>query len=185
MRKLLRLVAICPIILFITIFAACSVPGEIGNAEIFFQEALELKDYAEGKDGNYSEEACPHSENSRDDLVSEDMDYCSYSSIGLTFKGAQNDVAEITTLTFELQFEESCEFNLVIYVDSSMQYESGVRSYSAEQSYSFVISELSYPSSSSKLTFRNEPDSEQPEEPYDGYGVRWKIKYLQIVFQGR
>ncbi len=185
MRKLLRLIVISVSVLLISICAACSVSGEIGTVEVFFQETLKLKEYTERNDGSYSEETCKHSQNSRDDLVGADMDFCSYSSIGLTFKDAQNSIAEITTITFELQFEESCDFNLVIYVDSTMLYESGVRSYSAQKTYSFVVSEISYSSSSSELTFRNAPELERAGEPYNGYAARWKINYLQIVFQGR
>lgn len=186
MRKLLRLIPICASVpLFVTI-CACSVPGIIGEVEMFIEETINLQDYIENDDGSgYFEKSCEHNSNELDVLLGSDMEFCSYSLIGLKLKGSQNSVAEITTLTFELEFEEDCDFNLAIYIDADIQYESGVRSYSAKKTYSLVVSGISYPTSASNLFFRNEPDSEKPEEPYSGYATRWKLKYLQIVYQER
>ncbi len=166
--------------------SGCSVPGNIGDCETFFNASLILKDFViDEETEEYSEAACEHTESNLTDLQFDTMDFCSYSSIGLELKSAQNRLAEITTLTFELEFETACDFNLVFYTDGEQQYESGLRSYSAGVTYSFIISELSYSDVTSNFYFCNEPDTGRADEAYDGYSARWKIKYLQIIYQGR
>lgn len=164
----------------------CSVPGDIGDCETFFNTSLILKDYVlDEETEEYGEAACDHTGSDLTDLQYDTMDFCSYSSVGLALKPAQNRLAEITTLTFELEFEAACDFNLTFYTDGEQQYESGLRSYSAGATYSFIISELAYSDTTSNFYFCNEPDAERAEDPYDGYSARWKIKYLQIIYQGR
>lgn len=164
----------------------CSVPGDIGDCETFFNDSLLLKDYIFDEETElYNEVVCEHVQSELADLQYDTMDFCSYSLIGIELKSAQNSLAEITTITFELEFETACDFNLVFYTDEEKQYESGLRSYSAGVSYSFIISGLTYSDTTVNFNFINKPDEEAADENYDGYSARWKIKYLQIIYQGR
>lgn len=185
MRKFLRLI---PIIAGTAVVAlsGCAVPGDIGNVEKFFENSISLLKYEKDEESEENEykqvdvDPCGIGY-----IIDDGMDFQSYSSVGLTFKGAQNSQAEITTITLELEFETSCDFNLTIYTDDELQYESGERSYTAKKTYSFVVSGIEYPSATTGLYFKNEPDSGKPDEEYDGYSACWKIKYLQIIYQGR
>lgn len=190
-----RLAVLFTLLVFTAItLCGCSVPGTIGDIEYFFKSNLKLTEYREqeatGENGeitiSYTEEESEKTKTSVvNDLADEDLEYASYASIGLTFNSSASAQAEITTITFEIKSEQSGLINFVIMADDEILYESGLKELTANRTSSFVISEISYPASTSTLYFKNKIPDDMQESDYEGYELSWKLMYLQLVYNGR
>lgn len=195
MRKKLVIALISALLSAVILFGGCTVPGEIGRVEDFFDSPVKYKKYIKHllDDGTFE----ILQENGEDTdtaaLTSTSMEYDTYSVIELTFNRSKAKESIITTLTFEIQVEEDTEFSLLIETDddSKPQYDSGRRRLAAGTTKSFVITGLEYTADTRKLYFRNElsPDEMLAEgedyEEYTGTSARWRLCYMQIVYQLR
>lgn len=165
-------------------FCGCSVTGDIGTLQEYFENDVSLTDYYRKSEEEYEQRGCEHGAQLYD-IENDYIEYCTYSSIGLTLKSNKAE-KEITTVTLQIRAQNGGKMNFTLFIDDDMQYESGTRSMAAGQVYSFVITGIEYPASSNRFYFKNVAPSDEPAETvYAGYGVAWKLEYLQIVYNER
>ncbi len=179
-NKLKILIACLP--MSIIFMGGCSVPGEIGGLQEFFEDGVKLVEYYEKDDDRFGERDV-NTDVAVSDLESYSLEFCAYSSIGLTLRSSKSDLI-ITTIVFDIVTEADAELNLVLAIDGEILYESGARMYGANQYTSLVIAEIEYPESARKFEFKNVEPSDGEEE-YDGYATFWKLGGLQIIYDER